>query len=280
MGGQKMHRSFFRFGWGVAVLVILAGQVGTVPAQDTEPSNAPEVGQEGKDVIWVPTKLSVVNKMLDMAKVTSKDYVIDLGSGDGRTVIAAAKRGARALGIEYNPELVELSKQLAATEGVSDLATFVKADLFESDFSEATVITMFLLPKLNLQLRPRILDLKPGTRVVSNSFDMGEWQADETADVTEFDEIHTDAYLWIVPAKVAGTWQMPRGQLALTQTFQTVSGTLTSAGRKIPITNGRLRGDRLFFRAGDEQFAGRVKGETIRGEMTKTWTARKKRDPT
>ena len=140
----------------------------------------PEVGQDGKDVIWVPTPQALVDKMLDMAKVTPKDYVIDLGSGDGRTVITAAKRGSKALGIEYNPDMVELSKRNAAKEGVSDKATFVKADLFESDFSQAQVITMFLLSSINLKLRPKILDLKPGTRIVSNTFDMGDWKPDQT----------------------------------------------------------------------------------------------------
>ena len=147
------------------------------PAKEYEPS----VGQEGKDVVWVPTPQALVDKMLDMAKVTPKDYVIDLGSGDGRTVITAAKRGSKALGIEYNPDMVELSKRNAAKEGVSDKANFVKADLFESDFSQAQVITMFLLPSINIKLRPKILDLKPGTRIVSNSFDMEDWKADETA---------------------------------------------------------------------------------------------------
>ena len=142
----------------------------------------PQVGQEGKDVIWVPTPQALVDKMLDMAKVTPKDYVIDLGSGDGRTVITAAKRGSKALGIEYNPDMVELSKRTAAKEGVSDKASFVKADLFESDFSQAQVITMFLLSSINLKLRPKILDLKPGTRIVSNTFDMGDWKPDQTAD--------------------------------------------------------------------------------------------------
>src|SRR5437879_12136251 len=149
------------------------------PAQDYKP----EVGQEGKDVAWVPTPQVLVDKMLDMAKVTPKDYVIDLGSGDGRTVITAAKRGAKALGIEYNPEMVELSKRNAAKEGVTDNATFMKADLFESDFSQAQVITMFLLSRINLKLRPKILNLKPGTRVVSNTFDMEDWKPDESATV-------------------------------------------------------------------------------------------------
>ncbi|HEY6363456.1 MAG TPA: class I SAM-dependent methyltransferase, partial [Candidatus Binatia bacterium] len=176
-------------------------------AQPAKDDYKPRVGQEGKDVIWVPTPQELVDKMLDMAKVTPKDYVIDLGSGDGRTVITAAKRGARALGIEYNPDMVELSKHNAAKEGVSDRANFVKADLFESDFSEATVITMFLLPGINIRLRPKILDLKPGTRIVSNSFTMGEWAADEEGTVKNGCASYCTALLWIVPAKVEGTWQ-------------------------------------------------------------------------
>ena len=132
------------------------------PAKEYEP----QVGQEGKDVVWVPTPQALVEKMLDLAKVTPKDYVIDLGSGDGRTVITAAKRGAKAQGIDYNADMVELAKRNAAKEGVSDKATLATAYLFESDFSQAQVITMFLLPSINLKLRPKILDLNPGTRIV------------------------------------------------------------------------------------------------------------------
>src|SRR6266568_5941080 len=189
-------------------------------AQPAKEQFEPRVGQEGKDVVWVPSPQTVVNKMLDMAKVTPKDYVIDLGSGDGRTVITAAKRGARALGIEYNPDMVELSKRNAAKAGVTDKANFVKADLFESDFSQATVITMFLLPDINLRLRPKILDLKPGIRIVSNSFTMGDWKADDTVTVTDDCASYCTAYLWIVPAKVEGKWQLPQGELTLNQTYQ------------------------------------------------------------
>ena len=142
----------------------------------------PQVGQAGKDVVWVPTPQALVDKMLDMAKVTKTDVVYDLGSGDGRTVITAAKRGATAMGIEYNPEMVDLSKKNAEAAGVTGRATFVKADLFETDLSKANVITMFLLPSINMKLRPKILDLKPGTRIVSNTFTMEDWQADETFD--------------------------------------------------------------------------------------------------
>ena len=228
---------------------------------------SPEVGQEGKDVVWVPTPQALVDKMLDMAKVTPKDYVIDLGSGDGRTVITAAKRGARALGIEYNPDMVELSKRNAAKAGVSDKATFMKADLFESDFSKATVITMFLLPEINLKLRPRILDLKPGTRIVSNSFDMGEWTADETASVDDGCSSWCEALFWIVPAKVAGTWKLPQGELTLRQTFQFVTGTLKSGNVIATITDGRLNGDQISFTAGEAHYIARVLGNVMEGTM-------------
>src|SRR5499425_3217312 len=224
------------------------------PAKEYEPS----VGQEGKDVVWVPTPQALVDKMLDMAKVTPKDYVIDLGSGDGRTVITAAKRGAKALGIEYNPDMVELSKRNAAKEGVSDKASFVKADLFETDFSQAQVITMFLLPSINMKLRPKILDLKPGTRIVSNTFDMGEWKPDETAKVSGCESWCT-AHLWIVPAKVGGTWKLPQGELSLKQTFQMISGTLKNGNVITPIS-GKLNGDEISFTAGGAQYTGRVNG--------------------
>jgi precorrin-6B methylase 2 len=223
----------------------------------------PTVGQAGKDVVWVPTPETLVEKMLDMAKVTPKDIVIDLGSGDGRTVIAAAKRGARAMGIEYNPDMVELSKRNAAAAGVTDKATFVKADIFESDFSKATVITMFLLPSLNLQLRPKILDLTPGTRIVSNSFTMENWQDDDTVTLAQDCTSWCTAHFWIVPAKVGGTWQLPSGALTLAQEFQMVTGTLGSA----PITGGRLRGSEITFTVGDAVYTGRVNGDSMQGTI-------------
>ena len=225
----------------------------------------PSVGQEGKDVIWVPTPQALVDKMLDMAKVTPKDYVIDLGSGDGRTVITAAKRGSKALGIEYNPDMVELSKRNAAKEGVSDKASFVKADLFESDFSQAQVITMFLLSSINIKLRPKILDLKPGTRIVSNTFDMGEWKPDETATLPGCNSWCT-AHLWIVPAKVNGTWKLPQGELSLQQTFQMVTGTLKNGSATTPI-NGKLNGDQISFTAGNASYTGHVSGNSIEGTV-------------
>jgi precorrin-6B methylase 2 len=228
-------------------------------AQPAKQEFKPEVGQEGKDVIWVPTPQELVEKMLDMAKVTPKDYVIDLGSGDGRTVITAAKRGAKALGIEYNPDMVELSKRNAAKESVSDKATFMKADLFEADLSQAQVITMFLLPDINLKLRPKLLNLRPGTRIVSNSFTMGEWQADETANVKNGCASYCTAYLWIVPAKVDGAWQLPQGELMLKQEYQIVSGTLKTDNGVAPI-KGKVTGDQIRFTAGGTEYQGRISG--------------------
>lgn len=238
----------------------------------------PQVGQAGKDVIWVPTPQALVDKMLDTAKVTPNDYVIDLGSGDGRMVITAAKRGARAHGIEYNPDMVELSKRNAAKEGVSDRATFEKADIFQSDFSKATVITMFLLTDLNRRLRPKILDLKPGTRVVSNTFDMGDWQADENIQVAENCTSYCRGYFWIVPAKVEGNWKTPNGELTLEQKYQVVSGTLKTGNVVAPIVDGKLTGDQITFTAGGTVYTGKVDGQTIEGtsragEKRETWKA-------
>lgn len=252
-----------------------------LPAFAQSTNYTPEVGQQGKDVVWVPTAQALVDRMLDMAKVTASDYVIDLGSGDGRTVITAAKRGARALGIEYNPEMVELSKRNAEKEGVVDRARFVKADIFESDFSQATVITLFLLPQLNLKLRPQILALKPGTRVVSNSFTMGEWQDDDTftVDSKETCNYWCVAHFWIVPAKVEGTWRTSAGELTLTQQFQMVSGTLrSSSGSGITPVTGKLRGDQITLTAGNTTYAGRVNGNGMEGTAgSSAWTANKLR---
>jgi precorrin-6B methylase 2 len=232
-----------------------------------QPEYQPEYNEPGKDVAWWPTPQVLVNKMLDMAKVTPEDFVIDLGSGDGRTVITAAKRGARALGIEYNPDMVALSKRNAAKEGVGERAQFVQGDLFESDFSQATVITMFLSETINRRLRPRILNLKPGTRVLSNSFTMGEWTADETVTVQDNKGCsrYCAALLWIVPAKVEGTWKLSEGQLTFTQRFQTISGTFKSGSNTVAIKNGQLSGDLISFSIGDANYTGRMNGDTMEG---------------
>jgi hypothetical protein len=257
-------------------LLFAAVPVFAQTTQDTKPQPfQPQVGQRGKDVVWVPTPQALVDKMLDMAKVTPQDFVMDLGSGDGRTVITAAKRGARAQGIEYNPDMVDLSKQNATREGVSDRAEFIKADLFETDFSKATVITMFLLPDINLKLRPKILDLKPGTRVVSNTFTMEDWNADEIATVGEDCTTWCTALLWIVPAKAGGVWTLPNGELALKQDFQMVSGTLRIGSESTPITEGRLRGDQIAFTAGTTKYTGTVNGTTMEGTATTGMTSSK-----
>ncbi len=248
----------------VAVGVFTQIQIQTQTQQTTTPFE-PKVGQAGKDVVWVPTPQALVDKMLDMAKVTAQDYVIDLGSGDGRTVITAAKRGARAHGIEYNPDMVALSQQNAAKEGLSARATFVKADIFQSDFSQATVITMFLLSSINMQLRPTLLELKPGTRIASNTFTMQDWQADETFTIADGCQNWCTALLWIVPAKAGGTWRLPQGELTLTQTFQMLSGTLTAGGSSTTISDAKLRGDQITFSVGGVQYTGRVNGNTMEG---------------
>ena len=238
-------------------------------AQTRPEPYVPQSGQEGKDVVWVPTPQVLVEKMLDMAHVTPRDVVMDLGSGDGRTVIAAARRGATAIGVEFNPKMVELSRKNARDAGVSRKATFIEGDLFEADLSKATVITMFLLPHINVKLRPEILDLKPGTRIVSNSFTMEDWEADETEQVSEGCTSWCTALLWIVPAKVEGAWSTSQGDLELKQNFQMVSGTM---GGK-PINDGRLRGDQFTFTAGGTNHTVTVNGNTMQGGG---WTATRK----
>ena len=262
-----------------AVCLSMAAAANAQTATATQKPYEPQVGQAGKDVVWVPTPQALVDKMLDMAKVTPQDFLMDLGSGDGRTVITAAKRGVRAMGVEYNPDMVELSKKNAEAAGVADRATFLKADLFETDFSKASVITMFLLPTINMKLRPKILDLKPGTRIVSNSFTMEDWEADETANITDGCSTWCTALLWIVPAKVSGTWTLPQGQLTLKQEFQKLSGTLGTA----PIANGRLHGDDISFNVGNAKYTGKVSGTSMKGSITGGpggsggfWTATKK----
>jgi len=266
MTDANLSRSLNRLSAGVilsAVFISLSAQ-----KEQIDKNFIPHSGQEGKDVVWVPTPQVLVEKMLDIAKVTTKDFVIDLGSGDGRTVITAAKRGARARGIEFNSNMVELSQRHAAAEGVSDRAEFIQGDLFEADLSQATVITMFLLTEINLRLRPILLELKPGTRIVSNTFEMGEWIPDEKAMDIENCESWCDALLWIVPAKVEGIWKMPHGELNLSQEFQMVYGNLKTEKNTISISEGRLNGDQITFIANDEKYSGHVNGNSIEGTVT------------
>ncbi len=264
-----------RRGRPAVVLTVLVSCLvaGTTARSQPRQAYEPVVGQRGKDVLWVPTPAELVEDMLDMAKVTADDYVIDLGSGDGRIVIAAGKRGARALGIEYDPELVQLSRDRAQQAGVAGRVSFRQGDVFETDVSEATVIAMYLLPGLNMKLRPRLLAMKPGTRVVSHAFTMEDWQPDQT--VTDVSEEERTAYLWIVPAKVAGswTWQTPSGHAALSleQRFQQIEGILTVNGSNVPLRNATLQGDQISFVAGEGmntfQYSGRVDGAVIDGTI-------------
>src|SRR5512133_332527 len=189
----------------VAFCVMLIVPV-VVNCQEKNKKFVPVEGQEGKDVPWIPTPQVLVDKMLDMAKITPSDYLVDLGSGDGRTVITAAKRGTKSLGIEYNPDMVAVARENAQKAGVVTMAQFVKADVFEYDFSKATVVTMFLLPELNMKLRPKLLNMKPGTRILTNTFTMQDWKADETVSTGIAEDRWNKAYMWIVPAKIKGTW--------------------------------------------------------------------------
>jgi hypothetical protein len=235
-------------------------------AQDADKPFEPTVGQEGKDVIWVPTPQVLVEKMLDMAKVTPKDFVMDLGSGDGRNVIAAAKRGARALGVEYNPKMVELSKARAAKEGVADKAQFIQGDMYEADVSQATVLALFLLTQNLDKLAPKFLAMRPGTRIVSNGFEISGWTPEETQRSEGDCGSWCTAHLYLVPAKVGGSWRLPTGELALEQKAQTVSGTFTAGGKSTQVT-GRVRGDQITFTAGGSEYSGRVKGDTMQGRV-------------
>ncbi|HJQ62938.1 MAG TPA: class I SAM-dependent methyltransferase [Burkholderiales bacterium] len=266
---------------------------GAAQAQTETREFNPLVGQEGKDVIWVPTPQALVERMLEMAKTTPQDYVVDLGSGDGRTVITAAKKyGVRALGIEYNADMVALSKRNAAQEGVADRAQFMQGDIFQTDFSKATVLTLYLLPALNLKLRPTILRMKPGTRVVSHAFSMGDWQPDQIETV----EGRT-AYLWIVPAQVEGSWRWggPRKfEMLVQQHFQQVEGLVKIDARAAQFRDARLQGDRISFSVieysgmGNVQhdYTGRVNGDVMAGTVKRSdaggeekWSAKRVAGP-
>ncbi|HVL76858.1 MAG TPA: class I SAM-dependent methyltransferase [Noviherbaspirillum sp.] len=259
----------------VACAVALSSPAWAQTAAPAAPAYEPKVGQAGKDVIWVPTPQTVVDRMLEMAELKADDFLVDLGSGDGRTVITAAKRGVRAHGIEYNPDMVVLSKRAAEAEGVAGRATFEQADIFKSDFSHATVVTLFLLPQLNLRLRPTLLDMKPGTRVVSNSFTMDDWEPDESDEVKVGCPNYCSVYKWTVPAKVEGTWQLGNKQLVLTQTFQKLEGALREGGKATPISDARMDGARIIFTAGKERYAGEVDGRSMKGTINgrTAWSA-------
>lgn len=267
--------SLRKFALVSAVAAFAVNGVAVQTAFSAEAPFKPQSGQAGKDVVWVPTPQALVDRMLDMAAVTKDDYLIDLGAGDGRTVITAAKRGVRAHGIEYNPEMVKLAQFNAEQEGVAKTATFVQADIFQSDFSKATVITLFLLPQLNVKLRPTLLEMKPGTRVVSNSFNMGDWTPDDTIMASSDCTSWCTAYKWVIPAKVDGNWKVGNGQLSLKQTYQMLDGTLTIDGKAQPISDAKMNGTEIVFTAGGKKYTGRVEGKEIKGSVQGggSWTA-------
>ena len=249
----------------VATFAFAAANAYAQAAPSAQQPFTPSNGQAGKDVVWVPTPQATVDNMLELTHVTAKDHVIDLGSGNGITVISAAKRGATAVGVEFNPDMVALSQRLAKEAGVADKTRFIQGDLFEADLSKATVITLFLLTEINERLRPKLLDLAPGTRIASNTFTMGDWEPDAKASTPSCTSWCT-ALTWVVPAKVAGTWRLGQQTLTLEQHYQHVSGTLGST----PITAGKLKGSEISFAAGGQEYTGRVNGKTITGT---SWSA-------
>ena len=271
----------------IAFLLTYSSAFLSAQEQSKSSEYKPLIIQEGKDVPWVPTPEKLVNRMLEMANVSADDYLIDLGSGDGRLVIAAAKLGARALGIEFNPDMVEYAKRKAEEAGVGEKTEFIKTDFFEYDFSEATVITMFLLPSINLDLRPRLLELKPGTRIVSNTFSMGAWEPDhEATTLNEFEVLAGDymagwnkALMWIIPAKIEGNWKLEDGQMTLLQDFQRFHGTYQSGDKKIYVSKGRIKGYDISFTVDGTEYSGRLtddftmEGTATTGESQKNWIA-------
>jgi SAM-dependent methyltransferase len=255
--------------FSLVLLLSVCSNLALAQPQAAKKEYEPSVGQSGKDVVWVPTPQALVDRMLDMAKLTTTDIHYDLGSGDGRTVITAAKRGGKAYGIEYNPDMVELARRNAQKEGVADKAIFKQGDIFteasKKDYTQATVITLFLLPDLNVKLRPILLDMKPGVRVVSNSFTMGDWKEDEKISAGGDCTSWCTGYLWIVPAKVAGNWKTSRGTLTLKQEYQMLSGTLAQGNANAVIADAKMLGEQISFTAGGAQYTGRVNGATIDG---------------
>jgi precorrin-6B methylase 2 len=246
----------------IICFTLLAGPQAWAQTAPPEPYK-PTVGQPGKDVVWVPTTESMVEKMLDHAKVTPQDVVMDLGSGDGRMIIAAAKRGAKAIGVEYNADMVEYSRRQAAAIGVAERATFIQGDMYEADVSKATVLALFLLPANLEKLMPKFLDLPPGTRIVANTFWVDGWTADETEVLENGCDNWCTSKLFFVPAKVEGNWKLPDGVLALTQSYQMVEGTFTpESGTAVPV-KGRLRGSSITLTMGDAEFEGTVNGTTL-----------------
>ena len=251
----------------------------TLPATNTASPKAaaadyqPVQGQAGKDVIWIPTPEGLIDKMLTTAKVSSQDKVFDLGAGDGIIAITAARKyGAQSVGIEYNPDMAQFARRKVAEAGMTDKVKIITGDIFQEDFSSATVVTLYLMPHLNIKLRPILLKMKPGTRVVSHAFNMGEWEPDE-----RISDQHARAYFWVVPAQIEGAWVMSGLEggpmrLNLSQSFQQIGGTLNRGGQSFALLGARLSGDELKFQfvTPDKKvntFSGRVEGQRLTGSI-------------
>src|SRR5687768_15927614 len=268
----------------VSILAVVWLSQGPVPPQSqTQPPKPwqPSVGMAGKDVVWVPSSPQMVEKMLDVAKVTAADIVMDLGSGDGRMVIGAAKRGARAIGVEYTPEMVEHARKNARDAGVDGKATFVQGDMYEADISKATVMALFLLPDNLDRLKPKFLALKPGSRIVLNTYAITGWEPDEEYRVEGDCGSWCGVLLHYVPAPVAGTWRLGAGELRLTQNFQMVAGEYV-AGATTTSVQGRLKGAEITMKVGDIDYIGIVTGDRIQGTSgprRQPWQATRQRGP-
>ena len=242
----------------------------TTPAA---PTYTPVQGQAGKDVIWIPTPEGLIDKMLTTAKVTDKDTLFDLGAGDGISAITAARKyGAQSVGIEFNPDMAQFARRKVAEAGMTDKVRIITGDIFQEDFSSATVVTLYLMPHQNLKLRPTLLKMKPGTRVVSHAFTMGDWEPDE---IMSFN--HTQGYFWVVPAQIEGSWVM-NGldggpfRVNLSQSFQNIGGTLTRGGQTFSMLGAKLRGDEVKFQfiTPDRKvhaFSGRLDGGRLTGKV-------------
>jgi hypothetical protein len=271
------------------VTVALLATAGLASAQQ---DFKPYVGQQGKDVVWVPTPDEVVDRMLTMAQTKPEDYVIDLGAGDGKIAIAAAKKfGAKSMGVEYNPDMVAFAQKNAQAAGVIGKAQIVHGDIFATDFTQATVLTMYLLPSLNMRLRPQILALRPGTRVVTHAFNMEDWEPDESSDVDG-----RRVYFWVVPANVAGRWALElsgggggaeKVGLNFEQKFQRIEGVAYLGPVLAGLREPRLSGFRIAFAYVDprgvrREFGGRVTGSSMEGTFRTDggqegrWSAAKK----
>jgi hypothetical protein len=258
--------------------VACASTTATPATNSTSPKPAttayePVRGQAGKDVIWIPTPPGLIDKMLTAAKVTDQDRLFDLGAGDGIIAITAAKQyGTQAVGIEYNPDMAQFARRKVAEAGVTDKVRIITGDIFKEDFSSATVVTLYLMPHLNLKLRPLLLKMKPGTRVVSHAFTMGDWEPDETMSYQ-----HSQGYFWVVPAQIEGNWVMTGMdggpmRVSMSQSFQNIGGNLTRGSQNLAMLGARLRGDEVKFQFITQDrkvhaFSGRVEGRRITGTV-------------